>query len=322
MMAGAPFVLIDPSSACFFSPRNVDVVRSHGELEGAGERFTRRPDKAHMYMKWFLSLRQILWTLTFAAQLILLVVLLGRDRVRRYPWFTAGIGLFALRLMAEMLLAGRMAMLPLQIVLLTLADLATLAGLLVVVEVARRAFAEVKRSQLIAYIAGVLVVALGVLSVWGPWPAWANLGLDSLLGRLRVMQLAAQKGDELIAVLAVEVGLLVVLFGRRFKAGWRSHTQMIAIGLSTVAVAMLATQAAVQSIVRTAQPQTREEYTHVLALLGNLVNANKVVYLATLVWWIVWLWLDEPGAAKEIQAAEPAEETPTEAVSLMNEGEH
>ena len=41
-------------------------------------------------------------------------------------------------------------------------------------------------------------------------------------------------------LLTCELGLLVVLFGRRFKAGWRSHTQMIAIGLSTAAIAWLA----------------------------------------------------------------------------------
>lgn len=264
-------------------------------------------------MNWFFSTRQVLWTLTFAAQLILLVVLLGRDRVRRYPWFTAGIGLFALRLMAEMLLAGRMAMLPLQVVLLTLADLTVMVSLLVVVEVARRAFADARRSLWIMNSVGLLLVAIGVLSVWGPWPAWANLGWDSILGRLRLMQLVAQKGDEMVAVLSVELGLLVVLFGRRFKAGWRSHTQMIAIGLSTVAIALLTTQEIVQSIVRTAQPHSREEYTRILGLLGNLVNANKVVYLAVLAWWIVWLWLDEPGAGGETQTAVLADETPAEA---------
>jgi hypothetical protein len=53
----------------------------------------------------------------------------------------------------------------------------------------------------------------------------------------------------------------------------------------------------VQSIVRTAHPQNKTEYEHVLNLITNLLNANKAVYVAVLVWWIVWLWLDEPGAA-------------------------
>ncbi len=46
----------------------------------------------------------------------------------------------------------------------------------------------------------------------------------------------------LVNVLTVELGLLVVLFGRRFNAGWRSHTQQITIGLSTVAIAQMALQ--------------------------------------------------------------------------------
>ena len=36
-------------------------------------------------------IERIIWTLTFAAQLVLLVILMGRDRARRYPWFTTGI---------------------------------------------------------------------------------------------------------------------------------------------------------------------------------------------------------------------------------------
>ena len=42
-----------------------------------------------------------LWTLTFAAHLVLLVVLMGRDRVRQFPWFTANIVLVALRLLTS-----------------------------------------------------------------------------------------------------------------------------------------------------------------------------------------------------------------------------
>jgi hypothetical protein len=102
----------------------------------------------------------------------------------------------------------------------------------------------------------------------------------------------------------------VVLFGRRFKAGWRSHTQMIVIGLSTAGLAMLALEGLVQFIVKTVHPTTRAEYDRILGLLSKLMNANEVVYLAALVWWIVWLWLDEPGTAETPPVAttpEPAE---------------
>jgi uncharacterized PurR-regulated membrane protein YhhQ (DUF165 family) len=112
----------------------------------------------------------------------------------------------------------------------------------------------------------------------------------------------------LTALLTVGLGLLVVIFGRRFKAGWRSHTQMIVIGLSTAAIALLATQGALQWIAKSAHPRSRAEYEQILSLLRNLVNASQVVYLAAQLWWIVWLWLDEPGVvATKLTPADPAE---------------
>jgi hypothetical protein len=253
--------------------------------------------------------RQVLWTLTFASQLILLVVLLGRDRARRYPWFTAGVVLYALRLMAEMLLVGRMAPLVLQTVFLTLGDLAVFVGLLVAVEVAHQAFTGAQRSLWIANTLGLLVVAGGVLFMWGPWPVWSKIAWGSIMGKLQLMQLFSQKGDTLVQLLTLGVGLMVVLFGRRFKAGWRSHTQMIAIGLTTVAIAWLTIQQTWQVIARTAHPQSQQEYEHLLGLGNGLMNTNKLVYIAALIWWIVWLWRDEPGVEKP-QVAEP-ESTPT-----------
>lgn len=257
-----------------------------------------------MHFHFDFSANQILWTLTFAAQLVLFVVLWGRDRARRYPWFTASIVVSTLQLMAEVLLVGRMAMLPLQEVLLSLADLAVIVGLLVVVEVARKAFAAAPRSLWIVNTAGLVLVAGFLLAIWGPWPSVKDLAWDSTIGKLHLMQMSAQKGNSLVAMLTVGLGLLVVIFGRRFKAGWRSHTQMITIGLSTAAVAVLALQAMVQHVIRSVHPQTRAEYTHVLDLIGKLVNANKVVYFAALVWWIVWLWLDEPAAAASVAVKE------------------
>ncbi len=150
-----------------------------------------------MHFHFDFSARQVLWTLTFASQLVLLVVLLGRDRARRYPWFTASIALSALGLMTGVLLAGRMAILPFQEILLTLGDLLAIVTLLVVVEVARRAFAGVQRSLWIVNTTGLLVVAGGALATWGPWPAWKNLALDALLGKQKLMELVELKGERL-----------------------------------------------------------------------------------------------------------------------------
>jgi hypothetical protein len=242
---------------------------------------------------------RVLWTLTFAAQLVLLAVLLGRDRARRYPWFTAGIALFALRLMAEVLLSGRMAKLPLQEILITLADLAAIVGLLVVVEMAQRAFAGIQRSICIVNTVGLLAVAGGLLTFLGPWPVWKQLAWDSPLVKLYLMQLAAQKGDLLVALLTAGLGLLVFLFGRHYKAGWRSHTQSIVIGLFVVAVSLLALEVVV---LRTFH-YTQAESASVMRLRLSFAFAHELMYLAALVWWIVWLWPDEPGVAKPAPSA-------------------
>jgi hypothetical protein len=249
-----------------------------------------------MHFHFDFSAVQILWTLTFAALLVLLVILLGRDRARRFPWFTASIAVVALRLLVSRLLFERLPPMTLTIVFLALADLAVLMSLLVIVEMARRAFTGASRLAWIVGTLAVLAVAATAVGVWGPWPAWKTLTAGSTLAALRLMQLAAQKFELLADLLAVELGLLVVLLGRRFNAGWRSHVQQIVIGLSTVGITEVAMRAIWQQIATHAAPHSRVEYERVMGLQGKLYNANNAIYVAVLVWWIVCLWIDEPGA--------------------------
>jgi hypothetical protein len=260
-----------------------------------------------MHFHFPFTTAQVLWTLTFAAQLTLLVVLLGRDRIKRFPWFTASIVLFSVRLLIEVLLSGRLAPPALRIVFITMADLMALVGLLVVAEMARRAFGGVQRRTWVLWTVAAVAVGCAVMATWGPWPAWKDLTRDASLAVLRVMQLLAQKADMLMDVLTVELGLLIVLFGRRYGAGWRSHTQRIVIGLWTVATSWLLVQGSWQIIATSVHPHTQEEYERIIGLGAKLVNANKVVYIAALLWWIASLWVDEPGSATVEAAAEPVE---------------
>lgn len=256
-----------------------------------------------MHFNFDFPVVKVLWTLTLAALLVLLVVLLGRDRARRFPFFTAYIVLVALRLIMSRLLYGRLPSFTLGEIFITLADLTALAGLLVVVEMARRAFAGLQPSLWIVNSAGLLTAAGAVMAVWGPWPPWKTLTADSHLAALRLMQLFAEKTDLLLMLLTVGLGLAVVLFGRKYKAGWRSHTQRIVIGLFTSAISQLALTVAIQRIAR---PQTRADLDRIVGFRDKLINASSIVYLAVLVWWIVCLWIDEPGTQPE--AAElPAE---------------
>lgn len=255
-------------------------------------------------MHWteFFTARQTMWTLTFAALLLLLIVLLGRDRAKRFPLFTASLALYALRLLIEVLLTGRMAAIPLNEILLTLADVAALVSLGVLIELARRCFAGAGLRASVVATAVVVAASGAVAAFWGQAPNWKQLLEGTLLGWLRLMQFAAQKLNLFDDVATLLVMLLIVAVGGRFTGGWRSHAQKIAIGLGTVSAAWLGIQRAWQSIAENAHPHSQQEYEQLMGLGTKLVNANKVVYIAALVWWIFWLWREEGGA----EIAEPA----------------
>jgi hypothetical protein len=241
------------------------------------------------------STGQILWTLTFAALLVLLVVLLGRDRVRRFPWFTISMALTALRMLASRLLFHRMPTIVLEEILLVLAVLAAIVSLLLVVEVARRAFAGASSKEWIPAAAALLAVGAAVLVFWGPWPAFKTLFAASQLAFWRLMELFAQKADLLGAVLVILVGLLVVVFGRYYKAGWFSHTQQIAIGLAMAAIAQLTIRSTLQHMAKTTVIHGQDDYQRFMHTMQSLNNANSVIFLVVLIWWIACLWIDEPG---------------------------
>jgi hypothetical protein len=262
------------------------------------------------------STADILWTLTFAAHLVLLVVLMGRDRIRRFPWFTIGVVVMALRILTIRLLVKRLPELTMDTIILVMADIGAFVALMVVVEIARRAFGGVRRSTWIAGALGLMVLGAVVLKFYGPWPSWSTLTARSTVSTLRLLQLIGQKATLLADVETIAVGLLIVLLGSRFRAGWRSHTQQIAIGLSTASITQMAVQGLWQGIVHTAVnnpaiAQSMADRERIMGLGEKLSNTNSTVYIAILLWWIVCLWRDEPGAPTAAAptatvAAEPA----------------
>jgi hypothetical protein len=182
-------------------------------------------------------------------------------------------------------------------IFIVLGDISAVVAFVVLVELARRVFRGAGR---LAWAVGTVVllgIAVTVLATWGPWPAWATLTANSTIGRLSALQFASQKFGILNDVVTVGLGLLAVLLGRRFGAGWRSHAQQILIGLSTASIAQLAVQGIWQAIAKSAAPKSMEEYQHIIGIRDKLFNTNGAVYVVVLVWWIVCLWMDEPGAA-------------------------
>ena len=252
-----------------------------------------------MHLHFPFTALQVLWTLTFAAHLVLLVVLMGRDRMARFPWFTASIVLVALRLLSSRLLFGRMPQMTLSAVFIVMADLGAIIGLMVILELARRAFGRVRRTTWVTGALVLMAVGAAVLALWGPWPAWKTLTAKSTMSTLQLLQLIAQKASLLVDVETIALGLLIVTMGRRFGAGFRTHTQKIIIGLSTASIAQLTMQAVWERIARTAVAHTMADYERIVGIREKLFNTNSVVYLAVLIWWIVWLWVDEPGTTVE-----------------------
>src|SRR3954447_25605331 len=235
------------------------------------------------------STGDILWTLTFAGYLVLLVVLMGRDRMARFPWFTAGIVLMALRILVIRLLVKRMPELTLDTIVLILADILGFVALMVVVEIARRAFGSVRRSTWIAGALVLMVLGAVMLKYWGPWPSWSTLTARSTMSTLRLLQLIAQKASLLADVETIALGLMIVLLGSRFKAGWRTHTQQLAIGLSTASLTVLVIQSIWESVITTAKANPAvlasiTEQQRVINLGPKLSNANSTIYIGVLIW--------------------------------------
>ncbi len=143
-----------------------------------------------MHLNFHFTAVETLWTITFAAELVLLVVLLGRDRIKRFPWFSLAIALMALRLLSIKLLSGRMPTYTLSAIFIAMADVSAIVGLLVVVEIARRAFHGMQRSKWAVSTLPVLTTAIAIPALFVPWPRWQQTTWDSpicLLGWLILM---------------------------------------------------------------------------------------------------------------------------------------
>ena len=242
-----------------------------------------------------LNAGNVIWIITFAAELVLLVVLLGRERIKTFPWFTASIAVMALRLLTARLLNGRLPQVTLVSIFILLADLTAILAILVLIEIARRSFAGAGRRAWAMGSAAVALPGIATVALWGKWPPWATLTAHSQMAMLGLGQLVAQKVGLFGDVTSVALCVAVVLLGARFGAGHRSHVQQLVIGLSAAALSQIGVQATWEFIAKSAAPHTMAEYQHVLALRDRLFDANSAIYSAVILWWIVCLWFDEPG---------------------------
>lgn len=247
-----------------------------------------------------LTVEQILWALVLAAHLVLLVVLLGRDRTGRFPWFTAAIAVSSAHLISDHLLHGKLTTIAFYWQSYTMILLESILGILVLIELCRRVFSNCKSGLILnskGWLGWTLVtvsLAAGAVWYWGPWPTWKALTQEPGQLPILLVVLSAMKGQLFLAIVTVEIGLLLRIFGRRFGSSWKSHPQQIALGLSTYALAFLAVQATTDLIKHSVHLKSREEYERVVRLFTNLDNGRFAVWLLVLIWWIVWLWRSDP----------------------------
>jgi hypothetical protein len=265
-----------------------------------------------MHLNFAFNTVQTLWTVRFAALLVLLVVLLGRDRVNRFPWFSASIALAALIQLVSRLLYGRLPQLTFAGVSIVLLDVSALVGILVLMEVARTVFRGAGARAWAAGAGVLLAAGAAVLIKLGAWPAMATLKPTTPIALLGLLQLVAEKINLLNGVLAIGLGLLVVALGRKFGTGLRSHALHIVAGLSVVALAQFTIQLVWRYIAMHNTPQTLDEYHHILDLKDKLINANDAIYAVVIVGWILALWFDEPAAKAATTPEAPSAEQPAQ----------
>ena len=273
------------------------------------------------------TMEQVLWALVVAAHLVLLVVLLGRERLRRFSWFTAFTMLTTVRLLADHLLQGRLTTFAFYWQSYALLAAGSLFLIGVLIELTRQTFGAgakperngkaskpgkpVKALSPLAWQGWsflLLVVAGVALFYWGQWPDLHAMKANPQTYPLLITVVIALKSELFTDILAILVGILVILFGPRFGNGFKSHPVAIMIGLSTTAMARLAVERITDSIKVSQKITNREQYEHILRLFTNLDNARLAVWLLAIVWWIYWLWRDEPGGG--IVAQEPEGESP------------
>jgi hypothetical protein len=258
-------------------------------------------------MHW--NTEQVLWALVLAAHFVLLIVLLGRDRASRFPWFTASIAVSTVHLLADHLLSGKLTTIAFYWQSYTIMAIEAILGLLVLVELARRVFSSGKGGRILkgkGWLGGIMVtlaIAIAAIWAWGPWPTWKVLNAQPAQLPLLLVVLFAMKSTLFVGLLTVEVALLMRIFGKRFGFGWKTHAQQIALGLSTYAIGVLVVQGITDSIKHNLHITSREQYDRLVHLFASLDNARLALWVLVLIWWIIWLWRDEPGSHPELATA-------------------
>jgi hypothetical protein len=220
------------------------------------------------------TFERVLWVAGFVGQLGLLAVLLVRRRWKEFPVFTALMA-FESALTAVLFLVYRIA--PAQWyapVYWSYAAVDFLLQVALVLEIARVVLRptgtwirDAKRQFLFMGACGILVAAI---------LAWIVSPPTS--GRLETLEVGANLFTSLVTC---ELFVVMSLTANRLGLAWRSHVMAVAQGLTAWASVAVLIDA------------SHSYFGQVRGFLG-LEHVKMLAYLATLVFWMIQLWRDEP----------------------------
>jgi hypothetical protein len=228
---------------------------------------------------------RIVWTATFANSLLLLIVLFVRRRAGNFPAFTTYVAFSVFGNIAEFLAFYHLSFATYRNIFYFLEVLDEGIQVLVFYELAVHVFCptgawarDVRRAFLsvVAASAGVAFLLSWIAQPPAPFRAQTFILRANFFSSLLMSELFVGS-----VVLTVTVGL-----------PWKTHVARIAQGLGAYSLLTLATTIGVASVGITADN----------AVFAALIRAQKLVWIACQVYWIVTLWREAP-APRELPPA-------------------
>jgi hypothetical protein len=238
---------------------------------------------------------RVIWGGGLSVHLILLAVLLRQGRAQRFPFFTLLIVFYILRSLFLFAFYQHMSRLHYTWTFWSFALADLLLQAIVLSELLRGAYQKAGVSQRGRALGGLTGIVLAGILVyfWGPWPSLTTPGTDEI-NFLMVMSVLANKGNLLIAILTLQTMLVLIFTAPRSGLGWSSHTQRIAHGLAFYALINVSVQAAIQKLSQSAGQLSATQIQSTMHTIQTLGYARTWGYFAAALYWIIFLWRDEP----------------------------
>ena len=227
------------------------------------------------------NLQSSIWMTGLVAHLLLLLVLVVRGRVARYPIFTALIVFYVVR-----------SVLPRMDFTHTLSQTAYL-WLFWSFEIGDVVLRALVLGELIWHAFRGTQVQPARVAAWSAVAIAASAALAVVAGPMQSILVWSifSKGNVAVAILSL-VTLAALIFTRsRTGLAWRSHVFAICNGLAFYAIVFLVLQAMRLWGAGSASPHGSSE--HVSTLRLWMQASAAVAYLLVVLYWLVAMWLDD-----------------------------